>query len=272
MWSYVGVLAVYVGAAGIIGLVVLGADGARMTGSAAVRSWSVAVAGLAIAVAPFISAVGTNNRLTGELAFAATLPAVVLGIALVRLTQRATLLRSSARVLPALIGSVVLLLAAVAVRADIATPYRTAPLLSQGSATSVPELRGLLLTRDEAAWAGWVRAAGERLGARDVPAVAIDSPGALFAFNHSGYASPWLRAQAQVSVASLRVACAGHPPADLFVLQPGTQPDRAPSTLGLARSLAACGVSFPGDFRVAGRRVSADPGLTLTIWRLSSRG
>ena len=272
MWSYVGVLVVFVGAAGIIGLAVLGADGVTMNGSAVVRSWSVAVAGLAIVAAPFISAVGTNNRLTGEFAFAATLSALVLGIALVRLTERATLVRSSARVLPALIGFVVLLLSAVAVRADIATPYRTAPLLSQGTSTSVPELRGVLLTTAEAAWADWVHAAGERLGARGVPAAAIDSPGALFVFNHSGYANPWLREQAPVSVASLRVACAGHPPADLFVLQPGTQPDRAPSTRGLAQSLAACGVSFPRDFRVVASRVSADPRLALTIWRLKSTG
>jgi len=268
MWSYVGVLAVFVGAAGMIGLAILGADGARLHGSAVTRSLAVAVAGLAIVAGPFISAVGTNNRLAGELSYAATLWAVVLGTALVRLTQRATVLQSSARILPALTGFVVVLMAGLAVRADIEKPYRTPPLLSQGTSTSVPELRGILLTRNEAAWVDWVAAAGDSLGAQGVPATAVDAPGALFAFNHSGYANPWLAHLAPVTVASLRHACTASPPADLFVLQPGTQPASSPSTAGVARSLAGCGLAFPGDFRVADRRASTRPKHSMTIWRL----
>jgi len=181
---------------------------------------------------------------------------------------QATLLRSRARILPSLVGCAVVLMAGLAVRADIAKPYRTAPLMSQGTSTSVPELRGLLLTKGDAAWIGWVDAAGDSLGARDVPATAIDAPGALFAFNHSGYANPWLGHQAPVTLSSLRLACTSNPPADLFVLQPGTQPGRSLSTTGLTRSLAACGLRFPGDFRVVDQRASARPRLAMTIWRL----
>jgi len=36
------------------------------------------------------------------------------------------------------------------------------------------------------------------------------------------------------------------------------------------RSLAVCGISFPGDFRVVRRRRSPDPGLAMTIWWLKS--
>ena len=43
---------------------------------------------------------------------------------------------------------------------------------------------------------------------------------------------------------------------------------------GLARrrgsGAAACGISFPGDFRVVRRRRSPDPGLAMTIWWLKS--
>ena len=36
------------------------------------------------------------------------------------------------------------------------------------------------------------------------------------------------------------------------------------------RSLAVCGISFPGDFRVVRRRRSPDPGRAMTIWWLKS--
>lgn len=267
VWSYLGVLIVFIGAAGIIGLAILGADHAVLHGSALSRSFSVAVGVSAVVAAPFISSLGTSNGLTGQFVFAATLWAVVLGIALVRLTQRGALLKSSARSMPALIGCVVLLITAFAVKADIAKPYRTAPLLSQETSTSVPELRGLLLTAPDAAWIDWVSAAGDSERADHVPATAIASSGALYAFNQSGYANPWVGMNWPIAFTSLSLACAKRP-SDLFVLQPGTATKDAPSTTGVTKSLAACGISFPGDFRVVDQRASADPERAMTIWRL----
>jgi len=236
----------------------------------------VAVGGLAIVAAPFISAVGTSNPIVLPFVFAATLWAVVLGTTLVLLSQRATLLGSRAGALPVLVGGVVILLAASAVGAHIAKPYRTAPLLSQNTATSVPELRGLLLTQTDAAWIDWVSAAGDSLKANGVPAIAINTrvnglfntSGALYVFNSSGYANPWLGRDWPAAFNSLRIACTTSPPADLFVLQPGTASKRARSTIGVTRSLAACRIAFPGDFRVVDRRLDADPARALTIWRL----
>lgn len=230
--------------------------------------------------APFISALGTSNPIIGQLMWTVSLWTVVLGIALVLLTQRAALLRSGARSLPVLIGCLVVLMAALAVRADIARPYRSAPLLSLGTSTSVPELRGLLLTETDAAWIDWVSAAGQSLGATDVPAIAINSrvgrdlntSGALYAFNHSGYANPWLGIVWPAAFNSLRSACTMDRPSDLFVLQPGTSTDHAPSTVDVAKSLAACGINFPGDFRVVDKRESAHPAFALTIWRLKPGG
>ena len=269
VWRYLGELIVFIGAAGIIGLVILGANGAIMHGTAVSRSLSIAVGGSALVAAPFISAVGTNNGIAEQFVFAATLWAVVLGIALVLLTQRATLLRSGARSLPAVIGCVVIFMAAMAVKADIAKPYRNPPLLSQETSSAVPELRGLLLTEADAAWIDWVAAAGDSLGANDLPATAIASTGALYAFNHSGYANPWIGRNVPAAFVSLSVACTVDPPSDLFVLQPGTSPEHAPSTSGVTKSLAACGINFPGDFRVVDKRGSPDPALAMTIWRLT---
>jgi hypothetical protein len=226
---------------------------------------------------PFISALGTANRLAGQFLFAATLWCVVLGVALTLLARRATSLRSSARALPALIGCAVLVLSAQAVRADIAKPYRSGPLLSLETSTTVPALRGILVNKADAAYIDWVATEAVNLGAEHVPAVVItpwrrqksfNSLGALYAFNHSGYANPWLGRNWVAAFNSLRLACTKDPPADLFVLQSGQSNMQAPSTAGVKKSFAACGINFPADFRVVGRHPSPDPGLDLTIWRL----
>lgn len=268
-WSYLGELVVFIGAAGIIGLVILGAEHVTIQRSAMSRSFSVALGAAAIMAAPFISAIGTNNPIAGQLLFAATLWAVVLGIALVLLTQRAELFKSSTRALPALLGCVVILMAALAVRGDITRPYLNAPYLSQDTSTSVPELRGLLLTETDAAWIGWVSAAGDSLGADHVPAISMDSPGALYAFNHSGYANPWLDPRAGDFI-SVHLACKTSRPADLFVLQPGTVTKRDRSAPKMTKDLAECGINFPGDFQIVDKRTSANPLRAMTIWRLKN--
>lgn len=269
--SYLGSLIVFIGAAGIIGLVILGTDSTVRHGSALSRWFSITMGGSAIAAAPFISAIGTINPIAAQFVFAATLWAVVLGVALVLLTQRGLQLGSRARSLPALIGCVVILMATSAVKDNIAKPYGTSPLLSQDTSTSVPELRGLLLTPTDAAWIDWVSAAGDSVGADNIPATAIDSAGALYAFNHSGYANPWLLPSWSGAFNSLRLACTMHPPSDLFVLQPGILAMDDSATSQLTQSLAACGIDFPGDFGVVDKRASADPMLAMTIWRLNSR-
>ena len=277
VWSYLGALVVFMGAAASIGLAILGVDRATTHSSTVRQSLPVVIGGFAIVATPFISAVGTSNGITGQFLFAATLWAVLLGIALVLLTQRATLLGSRASALPTLVGCLVILLASVAVMADVAGPYRTAPLLSQETSTSVPELRGLLLSKGDAAYIDWVSHAGHWLGAAGVPAVVINpgsvSPpfssfGALFAFNHSGYANPWIGLNWPVAFVSLRLACTNDPPSSLFVLQPGKSTMHAPSTNGVTKSLAACGIHFPADFRLLDRRRSPDPALAMTIWQL----
>lgn len=278
-FSYLGELVVFIGAAGLIGLAVLGVDRelgvdrAAIRRSGASRSFSVAAGGAVVVAVPFISALGTSNgELAGQFVYTATLWAVLLGIALVLLAQRATLLRSSARSVPALIGCVVMLLAAFAVKADIAKPYGTTRLLSQTTSTSsaAPEFRGLLLTRVDAAWVNVISAAGDTLGARDVPATATSTAGVLFAFNHSGYANPWVGSSQPAAYNSLATACRKNPPADFFVLQPGISSEHSAQIRRLTKSLARCGIRFPGDFQVVARDRSIDAAHELVIWRLKS--
>ena len=144
-----------------------------------------------------------------------------------------------------------------------------AALASQQTPTSVPELRGLLLTESEAEWIDWVAEAGESLGADGVPAIAISSPGALYVFNHSGYANPWTDAMWPASFSALQVACTEQP-SDLFVLQPGTSTPEEPTTMGTVAALAACGIEFPDDFEVVDEYRSTEPARAMTIWRLDT--
>jgi hypothetical protein len=283
-WVYIGEFAVFIGAATIIAIVVLATDmrragvrEARRAGTArsTVTRWpSVTVASLAVLGTPFISSAGTSNAISGQLSYAATLWLVVLGVALVLLAQRAALRQSSAQGVPAVIACVVVLVAAFAVNAHIVAPYRTPPLLTQNTPTSVPALRGLLLTKAQADWADWIDAAGRSLHAAGVPATSVNSPGALFILNHSGYANPWVGTNWPAAYESLRLACASHRPTDLFVLEPGRGEIRHPifslakSRANVAKSLAGCGIAFPSDFQVVARRTSDDPYRAIKIYRL----
>lgn len=271
VWGYLGDLIFFIGAAAIIGLAIVGSHGARLRGSRASRAFVVAFAGVAIVAAPFISAVGTNNTLPGQFSFAATLWAVVLGIALVLLTQRATLLRSSARILPALIGCLLVIISAVAVKAEIEKPYRNEPLLSQETPTSVPELRGLLLTPADASLASWISAAGDALHADGIPATATSNPSDLFVFNHSGYATPWVGQGSQGPYKSLSDACRKKRPVDFFVLQRGSAMNTFAVT-HVKSHLALCGIDFPADFTVVAKRDAAVRDNRVTIWRLKRNG
>ncbi|MEO5874053.1 MAG: hypothetical protein ABIQ26_03540, partial [Streptosporangiaceae bacterium] len=212
------------------------------------------------------------NWLTGHFLFTATLWAVVLGVALVLLAERGSAPGRSVTVLPAVIGCAVILMGAAAVKADIAKPYHLGPLLSQTTSTSAPELRGILLTRADASWVDWISDQGDSLQAGGVPATATSSAGSLYAFNHSGYASPWVGSSQPAAYNSLTTACTKDPPTDLFVLQPGSAQVYAFSISGVTKNLARCGISFPGDFRLVAQRGSVDPERAILIWRLKAPG
>ena len=268
-WLYAGYLAVFMGAAALIGFALACGDDDAMSGSGFRRVATVVVAGGALVSAPVIASVGTNVALAGHFMFSATLWATALGIALVLLGEGARRLGTPARAVPALIALVLVLLATAGVEKSARQPYRMEALESQQTPTSVPELRGLLLTESEAEWIDWVAEAGESLGADGVPAIAISSPGALYAFNHSGYANPWTDAMWPASFSALQVACA-EPPPDLFVLQPGTSNPDDPSTVGTVASLAACGINFPNDFEMVDEYRSTEPERAMAIWRLDT--
>ncbi|WP_169448615.1 hypothetical protein [Ornithinimicrobium pekingense] len=253
-WSGLGSVSAVVGVGGVLALVLA----ARATLPAA---WLTPRAGVALLVAlgaPLVAAVGTNNLIWGHTVFSATPWAVVCGLALCLLARAAPPL---VRAAPLLLGGLLVCLAGTAVVFDVSVhPYRSEPLLRQTTPTSVPALAGMRLTEDQAATADWLHRVAVEQEAAGVPAVALHSPGHLFAFNRSGWASPWRGGIWQDSVAT---NCESGAPEDLFVLQPAAPADLVEAERGrLQEALTGCTLRFPEDFTA----VSGHDGSV--VWRL----
>ncbi|WP_109472591.1 hypothetical protein [Ornithinimicrobium cavernae] len=250
-WETLGSLSAFLGAGGLLVLVLAH----RRRPGTPIRL--VLVVGLVLAT-PLTAAAGTNNGIWGQTLFAATVWAVLLGAALCLLSRAAA---PAVRGAPVLLGGLVLALTASHVAGDVLVhPYRTTPYLSQGAPTSVPQLSGIRMMPEQSEEADWLAAVAREQRAAGVPAVAIASPGHLFLFNQSGWASPWRDASWATSVVE---ACRTQPPDDLFVIDPGdTVPGASEDRDRLRTALRACDLRFPDDFRSVAER-----GETV-VWRL----
>lgn len=107
--------------------------------------------------------------------------------------------------------------------------------------------------------------AAERLEASEVPALSLASPGALLAFNQSGWAAIWPGPGWADSIA---LSCEENPPADLFVLQSLPSIEGTVAHDRLVTGLRECGIEFPDDFDAVDRHRSVEASRDVTIWRL----
>ncbi|GGB77281.1 hypothetical protein N798_10420 [Knoellia flava TL1] len=230
--------------------------------SAGPRPWRLVLVVLLALATPLIAPIGTNNAIWAHTVFSAMPWAVLCGVALCLLARVAP---PVVRAAPVLLAGAVVALATAAVLEEVTVhPYRSFPLLDQTSPTSVPPLRGIALNDDQAAVANWLHATAIEQEAEGVPAVAMATPGYLFMFNRSGWASPWAGGSWQASIAR---SCRRETPEDLFVIQPVTP--RAlirTETRRLQAALTSCDLRFPEDFRVVAERNGAK------VWRLTAAG
>ncbi|WP_114908077.1 hypothetical protein [Ornithinimicrobium murale] len=265
-WDTLGVLSAFLGSGGVLGLALVRWRGVRSPDRSALSGQRppqspgpVLVVGLALAT-PLLAAAGTNNGIWGQTLFATTVWAVLLGTALCLLSRAADPVVRGA---PVLLGGLVLVLTAGHVAGDVLIhPYRTTPYLSQGAPTSVPQLSGIRMEQQQTQEADWLAAVAREQGAAGVPAVAIASPGHLFVFNRSGWASPWRGTSWASSVVE---ACRTHPPEELFVVDPGAAvPGAAEDRELLRTALGTCDLAFPDDFRVVAQRAET------VVWRWGS--
>jgi hypothetical protein len=254
-WTKLGTTATVMGVGGAAVLLVAGAA-ARDGRPSPARLYGLAL----VVVTPVVAGVGTNNAILGQTIFAATIWAVLLGAALAGLAGTGPRVAVHRRA-PLLTGALLVWVMVTHVWSDsVVHPYRSDPLQHQTARTTEPALAGIRLTPDQADLATWLHATAEREQAADVPAVAINAPGHLFAFNRSGWASPW---RGGIWAASIEESCRTARPDDLVVLDPGD--DSATTAEGreqLTRALTGCGYAFPDDFR------AVDEFAGSVVWRL----
>lgn len=226
----------------------------------------LALAVVVFTLAPLASALGTNNSIVGHTVFSVTIWAVGAGVALVALWRMSRATSTSARLLPLGLALLLIVISSAAVAADaLRDPYRSAPYFSQTSAVPSGDLRGIRLTEEEARLAVFLGSAAERLEASEVPALSLASPGALLAFNQSGWAAIWPGAGWADSIA---LSCEADPPADLFVLQSLPSIEGTVAHDRLVTGLRECGIEFPDDFDAVDRHRSVEASRDVTIWRL----
>lgn len=264
-WASLGVSNAFLFALAVLSLAVLANPAMNPPNSLRRKSIALAASSL-FALAPLISALGTNNRIFGHTVFSSTLWAVGAAIGLVLLWQRSAAISATVRAIPVFLLGAIVASSGLAVAGDVFLhPYRTAPYFTQKSPVDVGDLRGIQLTGGEADLYSWLHRAGERLDAEGVPALSIATPGALLAFNASGWTAVWPGPSWSTSIAQ---SCANAAPDDLFVLQAATETTGTAGHDRLVEGLQSCGLDFPADFSVVDWYPSGDPAHDIRIWRL----
>lgn len=265
-WASLGVSNAFLLALAVVSFAVLVTTGGSAPSPS--RRRGVAVIAFAFglfAIAPLISALGTNNRIFGHTVFSATIWAVGAAVGLVLLWQRSAAISTAVRVLPVLLLGVIVASSGLAVAGDVFLhPYRTTPYFTQKSTIEVGDLRGIRLTEGESELYTWLHDAGQRLNAQDIPTLSIATPGALLAFNANGWSAIW---PGPAWASSIAQSCAADVPDDLFVLQAATEEEGTPGHDRLVAGLAECGIKFPADFEEVEQHTSDDPAQDVRVWR-----
>lgn len=266
-WASLGVINTFLLALAVLSFAVLATRAGDQPIASPRRGGAVAAFAFGLfAIAPLISALGTNNRIFGHTVFSSTLWAVGAAVGLVVLWRRSEALSTAVRLLPVLLLGVVVASYGIAVAGDVFLhPYRTAPYFTQQSKVNVGDLRGIRLTAGETELYTWLHDTGHRLDAQGVPALSIASPGALLAFNASGWSAIW---PGPTWASSIARSCVDDAPNDLFVLQAADEEVGTPAYDRLVAGLAACEINFPADFEVVETHRSDDPRKDVQIWRL----
>lgn len=261
-WASLGVSNAFLFALGVLSFALLAKPLVKK-----IRGRAAALAAFSLfAIAPLISALGTNNRIFGHTVFSTTLWAVGAAVGLVLLWQRSAALSAAVRLIPLLLLGVIVASSGLAVAGDVFLhPYRTAPYFTQKSVVAVGDLRGIRVTESEAELYTWLHDAGEKLDADGVPALSIATPGALLAFNASGWTAVWPGPSWSTSIAQ---SCAKTAPKDMFVLQAATEKFGSAGHDRLVEGLKTCGINFPTDFHVVAKHPSVDPAHDIQIWQL----
>lgn len=223
--------------------------------------------------APLGAAVGTNNPISGQMIFSATVWVTYsLGFMLVMSNLLITRKALASAIGLQITFAVFAIISIYAFAFDfLKVPYRTPQYQLQNSVTHANYVSGLLLTNEQANWADWISQTAEDQQAAGVPTVAISSPGPLLIFNNSPIASPWVASFWPVSAKSISVGCSdlATPPSNFFIIQDGNIGIADQWDQQVSAELKSCGFSFPEDFEVSAQTKSAVTGGMTTVWKLA---
>jgi hypothetical protein len=266
IWDALGVGNTFVYFAAVLAFAILSPRVLRSHVVAGHRTTTMATLVVLFTLIPLVSSLGTNNPILGATVFSTTLWAVGVGVGLVALWERSRASWPILRATPLLLVVAIVAASAFSVAGDVlAHPYRTALYLSQKTPTTVADFRGLRLSEGEVDLIQWLDDSGEELEADGVPALSTASPGALLAFNASGWSNPWPAPDWSDSITR---TCLADRPDDLFVLQSENEKPGVRVHDQLTTGLAGCDIRFPDDFERVAHHASENPAHDLTIWRL----
>lgn len=245
--------------------------GSRIFGEGFVRSKQnitpIITAVIMVAIAPFMSAFGTNNPLFWHLAFEATLWATLFAASMVTLTAIAGESKISLR-LVAVSVLITTIFASYLLFMNVRNPYRAASIrLTNFYVENVNALKGIGLTAEEARWASWLSGTSTKHKLQNAETISMNSPGALLIFNNSSYASPWLDTASVASYRGLAKSCEKNQPKNLVILQPVSEM-KSKSITPLRETLNKyCGLSFTNDFEIIANFDSPDSRFGMVIWK-----
>jgi hypothetical protein len=164
------------------------------------------LAALFIFGTPLTLAFGTNNPILGQVNYSMApwlwLYAASLALLVVRFPGFITGTVFITYTIIGIVSTVAMVLYGVLV-----APYRGNPIQANTTSSSVPELKGILMPPVIANQLDWINEAGRESQFNDRETISIASPGLLFTFNNSSFASPFIIDGWPISYLSVDQAC-----------------------------------------------------------------
>lgn len=221
---------------------------------------------------PIMNSFGTNVILSAHIGLSAT--SVICLVAYLGISHSNSPNKLGGRVVPFLTPLIVLSLVALfslGVFKSAFYPYRSESVFVPKHSVEVDgPLAGLFLSDEESAYISWLRDEGQYLNASGLPAVSLESPGALIFFNNSDFASSWIEYPVTLGFDSIAKACKGFSGKDLFLLMPSNRSIDDKNVQFLNSSLVDCNLRYPEDFVLKSHHVSNEERFRTSIYNLKN--
>lgn len=229
---------------------------------------SVLIGGIAIGIAPLISSIGTNGKLSWHITFNEVIwgASFGLGISLLLIALQ------EFKIKRLFVVALVPLFALIVVKGqsvDSLAPYRITnyQLQTESLNSKKPVLSGLSVTPKTKSAMNWIEETGSDYSSW--PVVSPASPGALLLFNNRSFASPWNEDFWPGSFDTIARKCQsdGIPKKLIVILPSSVAKGSGNYTLMENALLNGCGISFPNNFTYVGESPEDDNGIRYSVWK-----